>query len=68
MAIRAEQHFTDPPPRYSEAILVKSLEEYGIGRPSTYASTISTLQQRGYVVLEKRRFYPTDIGEWSVGF
>ena len=61
-AIRAEQHFTDPPPRYSEAILVKSLEEHGIGRPSTYASTISTLQQRGYVVLEKRRFYPTDIG------
>jgi DNA topoisomerase-1 len=60
--IRAEQHFTEPPPRFSEASLVKSLEEYGIGRPSTYATIISTLQQRKYVVLEKKRFIPTDIG------
>ena len=60
--IRAEQHFTEPPPRYSEATLVKSLEEYGIGRPSTYAAIISTLQQREYVELDKKRFRPTDIG------
>jgi len=57
-----EQHFTQPPPRYSEASLVKALEEYGIGRPSTYASIISTLQDREYVVLEKKRFQPTDVG------
>ena len=56
------QHFTEPPPRFSEASLVKALEEYGIGRPSTYASIISTLQQREYVILEKKRFYPTDVG------
>ena len=60
--IRAEQHFTEPPPRFSEASLVKSLEEFGIGRPSTYASIISTLQQREYVKLEKKRFIPTDVG------
>lgn len=60
--IRNEQHFTEPPPRYSEASLVKALEEYGIGRPSTYATIISTLQQRGYVVLEQKRFKPTDVG------
>lgn len=60
--IRPEQHFTEPPPRYSEASLVKSLEEHGIGRPSTYASIISTLQDRGYTLLEKKRFYPTDVG------
>nr|VFK27429.1 MAG: DNA topoisomerase I [Candidatus Kentron sp. MB]VFK30642.1 MAG: DNA topoisomerase I [Candidatus Kentron sp. MB]VFK74307.1 MAG: DNA topoisomerase I [Candidatus Kentron sp. MB] len=62
LAIRPEQHFTEPPPRYTEASLVKSLEEYGIGRPSTYASIISTLQQREYVELEKKRFRPTDVG------
>jgi DNA topoisomerase-1 len=62
LGIRGEQHFTEPPPRYSEASLVKALEERGIGRPSTYASIISTLQQREYVVLEKRRFHPTDVG------
>lgn len=62
IAIRPEQHFTEPPPRYTEASLVKALEEYGIGRPSTYASIISTLQEREYVVLEKRRFQPTDVG------
>ncbi|MCB1850637.1 MAG: type I DNA topoisomerase [Gammaproteobacteria bacterium] len=60
--IRSEQHFTEPPPRYSEATLVKALEEYGIGRPSTYASIISTLQEREYVELEKKRFIPTDVG------
>jgi DNA topoisomerase-1 len=60
--IRPEQHFTEPPPRYSEASLVKALEEHGIGRPSTYATIISTLQQREYVTLEKRRFEPTDVG------
>ena len=60
--IRAEQHFTEPPPRYTEASLVKTLEEYGIGRPSTYASIISTLLQREYVDLEKKRFTPTDVG------
>jgi len=60
--IRAEQHFTEPPPRYSEASLIKTLEEYGIGRPSTYASIISTLLNREYVELEKKRFTPTDVG------
>jgi DNA topoisomerase-1 len=61
-AIRPEQHFTEPPPRYTEASLVKALEEFGIGRPSTYASIISTLQDRDYVYLEKKRFFPTDVG------
>jgi len=60
--VRAEQHFTEPPPRYTEASLVKALEEYGIGRPSTYASIISTLQEREYVILDKKRFLPTDVG------
>ncbi|SDX99285.1 DNA topoisomerase-1 [Allochromatium warmingii] len=62
LAIRPEQHFTEPPPRYSEASLVKALEEFGIGRPSTYASIISTLQDREYVILDKKRFVPTDVG------
>jgi len=57
-----EQHFTQPPPRFSEASLVKSLEEYGIGRPSTYATIISTLQAREYAILDKKRFVPTDVG------
>lgn len=61
--ISGEQHFTQPPPRYSEASLVKALEEYGIGRPSTYASIISTLKEREYVTLEQKRFMPTDTGE-----
>ena len=61
-AIRAEQHFTEPPPRYTEASLVRALEEYGIGRPSTYASIISTLQNRNYVEMDGKRFIPTDIG------
>ena len=60
--IRLEQHFTEPPPRFSEASLVKTLEEYGIGRPSTYASIITTLLDREYVELESKRFYPTDVG------
>ncbi|MYB88703.1 MAG: DNA topoisomerase I [Proteobacteria bacterium] len=60
--IRTEQHFTEPPPRFTEASLVKTLEEFGIGRPSTYASIISTLQSREYAELEKRRFMPTDMG------
>ena len=62
-ALHGEQHFTQPPPRYSEASLVKALEEFGIGRPSTYASIISTLKDREYVILDKKRFLPTDVGE-----
>lgn len=58
-----EQHFTQPPPRFSEATLVKELEENGIGRPSTYASIISTIQSRGYVDVEDKRLVPTEIGE-----
>jgi DNA topoisomerase-1 len=57
-----EQHYTQPPPRFTEASLVKSLEEYGIGRPSTYATIISTLQTREYAILDKKRFVPTDVG------
>jgi len=61
--LAASQHFTEPPPRYSEASLVKALEEHGIGRPSTYAAIISTLQDREYVEMDNRRFVPTDIGK-----
>ncbi len=57
-----EQHFTQPPPRYTEATLVRALEEYGIGRPSTYAPIISTIQQRGYVTSIERRLHPTELG------
>ncbi|MGC1549461.1 MAG: DNA topoisomerase I [Rhodanobacter sp.] len=60
--IVADQHFTEPPPRYSEASLVKALEEHGIGRPSTYASIIQVLLNREYVLLDARRFKPTDVG------
>jgi DNA topoisomerase-1 len=60
--IVTDQHFTEPPPRYSEASLVKALEEYGIGRPSTYASIIQVLLNREYVILDSRRFKPTDVG------
>ena len=63
LALRAAQHFTEPPPRYSEASLVKALEEHGIGRPSTYATIISTLLDREYVELDARRFIPTDVGK-----
>jgi DNA topoisomerase-1 len=63
VALRGTQHFTEPPPRYSEASLVKALEEHGIGRPSTYASIISTLKDREYVDMDGRRFIPTDIGK-----
>ncbi|MEW4211711.1 type I DNA topoisomerase [Priestia megaterium] len=61
--IDPKQHFTQPPPRYTEARLVKTLEELGIGRPSTYAPTLDTIQKRGYVVLDNKRFVPTELGE-----
>ncbi|TLS37353.1 type I DNA topoisomerase [Pseudalkalibacillus caeni] len=61
--IEPSQHFTQPPPRYSEARLVKTMEELGIGRPSTYAPTLDTIQRRGYVALEDRKFVPTELGE-----
>lgn len=60
--ILPSQHFTEPPPRYTEASLVKALEEFDIGRPSTYATIIHTLQQREYVIVDKKRFVPTDVG------
>ena len=66
--LRPEQHFTEPPPRFTEASLVKTLEEYGIGRPSTYASIIMTLKNREYVEVEAKRFTPTDIGRIVIGF
>lgn len=59
----AKQHFTQPPPRFTEARLVKTMEEIGIGRPSTYAPTLETIQKRGYVLLEEKRFVPTELGE-----
>ncbi|BAU27657.1 DNA topoisomerase I [Aneurinibacillus soli] len=65
--IEPKQHFTQPPPRYSEARLVKTLEELGIGRPSTYAPTLDTIQKRGYVALQERRFVPTELGEIVLG-
>ena len=67
-AIRSEQHFTEPPPRYSEATLVKKLEELGIGRPSTYASILTTLRDRGYVRMDKNRFIPEDNGRLVTAF
>jgi DNA topoisomerase-1 len=66
--LRPEQHFTEPPPRFTEASLVKTLEEYGIGRPSTYASIIVTLKNREYVEMDAKRFIPTDIGRIVIGF
>ena len=66
--LRPEQHFTEPPPRFTEASLVKTLEEYGIGRPSTYANIIATLKNREYVEMDAKRFIPTDIGRIVNGF
>lgn len=66
--LRPEQHFTEPPPRFTEASLVKTLEEYGIGRPSTYANIIMTLKNREYVEMDAKRFLPTDIGRIVIGF
>lgn len=66
--VKTEQHFTEPPPRYSEASLVKKMEELGIGRPSTYASILSVLQDRQYVVLNKKRFVPEDRGRVVTAF
>lgn len=63
LEIEPKQHFTQPPPRYSEARLVKTLEELGIGRPSTYAPTLDTIQKRGYVQMDAKRFVPTELGE-----
>jgi DNA topoisomerase-1 len=67
-AVDAEQHFTQPPPRFSEATLVKKLEELGIGRPSTYASTLGVLQERDYVRIEKKRLVPEDKGRLVIAF
>jgi DNA topoisomerase-1 len=61
--VDTQQHFTEPPPRYTEASLIKALEEHGIGRPSTYAATISTIVDRGYVKVKERRLYPESVGE-----
>ncbi|SDL74474.1 type I DNA topoisomerase [Sediminibacillus halophilus] len=61
--IRPNQHFTQPPPRYTEARLVRTMEEQGLGRPSTYAPTLDTIQRRGYVTLDNKRFVPTELGE-----
>ena len=66
--VKANQHFTEPPPRYTEASLVKTLEEYGIGRPSTYADTLSTLVSRKYAELDKRTFFPTALGKVVCNF
>ncbi len=66
--VRAEQHFTEPPPRFTEASLVKTLEEFGIGRPSTYASIIATLKNREYVEMDGKRFIPTDVAIVVINF
>ena len=67
-AIEAKQHFTEPPPRYSEATLIKKMEELGIGRPSTYASTLNVLRDREYVRIDKKRLYPEDKGRLVTAF
>jgi DNA topoisomerase-1 len=67
-SVTPTQHFTEPPPRYTEATLIKALEEHGIGRPSTYAATISTIVDRGYVIVEERRLRPEEIGEIVTDF
>ncbi|MEI7027344.1 type I DNA topoisomerase [Paenibacillus sp. y28] len=61
-SIEPKQHFTQPPPRYTEARLVRELEERGIGRPSTYAPTLDTIQKRGYIAMEEKKFFPTELG------
>ena len=66
--IAAEQHFTEPPPRYSEASLIKKMEELGIGRPSTYTAILTVLRDRGYVKLEKKRLIPEDKGRIVTAF
>jgi DNA topoisomerase-1 len=66
-SITPKQHFTQPPPRYTEATLVKELEEKGIGRPSTYAPTLETIKKRGYVLMEDKRFVPSELGEIVIG-
>jgi DNA topoisomerase-1 len=66
--IEAKQHFTEPPPRYSEATLVKKMEELGIGRPSTYASTLAVLEDRGYVRIDRKRLFPDDKGRLVTAF
>src|SRR5262249_58667238 len=63
LEVKPEQHFTQPPPRFTEASLVKELEERGIGRPSTYANILSTIQDRGYVEKREGRFWPTELGK-----
>ena len=62
LELKPDQHFTQPPPRFTEAMLVRELEEKGIGRPSTYAAILSTIQDRNYVKLEQARMHPTDLG------
>ena len=62
LGIEPKQHFTQPPPRYTEATLIKTLEELGIGRPSTYATIISTVVEREYVLRQKQRLFPTELG------
>ncbi|WP_274651555.1 type I DNA topoisomerase [Paenibacillus humicola] len=62
-SVEPKQHFTQPPPRYTEARLVRTMEEIGIGRPSTYAPTLETIQKRGYVAIEEKKFFPTELGE-----
>src|SRR6202008_1142040 len=66
--IEAKQHFTEPPPRYTEATLVKRMEELGIGRPSTYASTLATLEDRDYVTIDRKRMVPHDKGRLVTAF
>src|SRR5207253_9996084 len=61
--LKPEQHFTQPPPRYTEASLIKALEELGVGRPSTFAPTVEVIQTRHYVKQEERRLFPTDLGK-----
>ncbi|MCQ6557930.1 type I DNA topoisomerase [Paenibacillus mendelii] len=65
-SVEPKQHFTQPPPRFTEARLVRTMEEVGIGRPSTYAPTLETIQKRGYVAIEEKKFFPTELGELVV--